>query len=298
MQVSRRTFLTHALGTTAACGLAGAALAKVDAASTASFVDTHVYLGHWPHKQLPSAETSELVRTLGRNGIGRAWAGSFDGLFHKDIDAVNRRLAEVCAQPGNGMLVPVGSINPMLPDWEEDVRRCHETFQMLCIRLHPNYHGYAADDRRFARVLELAAERGLIVQLIAWMDERHFLLSPQNTTVDLRSLADQIAGVKNLKLVLTNGCRNVDEDGIRAVLPMKQVYLDFGRVPTGAELRQLIGKASASRVVFGSGAPLHESKKQFDTMQGAGLTSVEWQAIAGGNANRLTATKNTKRHEK
>lgn len=43
------------------------------------------------------------------------------------------------------------------------------------IRLHPNYHGYDLKDPLFVEVLQLAASHGLIVQLVAAMEDRRSL---------------------------------------------------------------------------------------------------------------------------
>ena len=54
-------------------------------------VDVNVNLSRWPFRRLPCDETPELVRKLERHGVSQAWAGSFDGLLHRDIAAVNAR---------------------------------------------------------------------------------------------------------------------------------------------------------------------------------------------------------------
>jgi uncharacterized protein len=287
MHYSRRRFLKHSLAATAACGLASVCTANDT--RTESITDTHVYLGHWPHQQLPNGDPAGLVAELHRNGISQAWVGSFDGLFHKDVAGVNQRLAETCKRIGDGMLIPFGTINPMLPDWEEDIRHCHETFHMPGIRLHPNYHGYTLDDPRFARLLELATARGMIVQLVAWMEaERHLLLNPHVAQVDLKPLAKPVAAFPNLKLVVANGYRMADE-GIRGLLPLKPVHFDFARSETAKDVRLLIEKASSDRIVFGSGTPLHDIEPAIKNMQQAQLSVGNQLAIAAKNANRLVA---------
>ena len=94
MNVTRRNFLKRTIGTAAACGLAQ--LSTANDTRPESITDTHVYVGHCPHRQLPSDDPSELVAELRHAGISQAWIGSFDGLFHKDIAGVNQRLAEAC----------------------------------------------------------------------------------------------------------------------------------------------------------------------------------------------------------
>ncbi|MCX6624256.1 MAG: hypothetical protein NTY38_24975, partial [Acidobacteria bacterium] len=176
--MNRRRFLA---GSTA-----GAAASRLVAAGDAGgLIDTHVYLSRWPFRRMSGDQTAALAGKLRQRGVTQAWAGSFDTLFHKDLGAANARLAAEC-EASSGLLVPFGGVNPLLPDWEEDLRRCHQQWHMPGIRIHPGYHNYTLADPLFERLLRAATERGLLVQLAVWMaDERHQNPLMQIPAVDL-----------------------------------------------------------------------------------------------------------------
>jgi uncharacterized protein len=290
MEVTRRKFLKHTLGATAAYGLARLGTANDKVSTPELITDTHAYLGHWPHQQLSSDDPANLVANLRHAGVTQAWTGSFDGLFHKNIAGVNQRLADTCARVGDGMLIPFGTVNPTLPDWKEDIRRCHKTFHMPGIRLHPNYHGYTLDDPRFAKLLELAAARGLVVQLVAWMEaERHLLLNPHEPEVDVKPLADKIAPLPRLSLVLTNYDHSSHDESIRELLKNKHVYFDFTRASNAEEIAQLIVRTSSERVVFGSCAPLHNVELSVSKLNEMKLSPDVRRKISSANAASLLA---------
>ena len=78
------------------------------------------------------------MRRLRRLGVTEAWAGSLDALLHRDLGGVNARLVADCAaRTAPDCLRPFGAVNPLLPDWREELRRCHEEHRMPGIRLHP-----------------------------------------------------------------------------------------------------------------------------------------------------------------
>ncbi len=150
-------------------------------------------------------ETPNMVAMLKSHSVVQAWAGSLDGLLHKDLAAVNQRLTDQCRAIRDVDLRPIGSINPLAPDWQEDVRRCLEVHGMHGVRVHPNYHGYALDHPNFAQFLKLAEAKRLIVMLpIQMEDERvmHPLLRVK--PVDLEPLKTLLPQFPELRTVILN----------------------------------------------------------------------------------------------
>ena len=102
-----------------------------------------------PPDEVRGDKTRSLVAKLRHHRITKAWAGNFEALFSKSINEVNARLAEECRVNGEGILIPFGTVNPAWPDWEEDLRRCHEVHRMPGIRLYPAYQTFDLNHNEF-----------------------------------------------------------------------------------------------------------------------------------------------------
>lgn len=250
-------------------------------------VDVNVHLSRWPFRRLPHDETPRLVEKLRSSGIGSAWAGSFDGLLHRDIAAVNTHLAAECREHGD-LLVPFGSINPTLPDWRDDVRRCVEEHGMPGIRLHPNYQDYALDEPAFAELLDLAGERGLIVQLALMMeDERthHPLL--RVPTVDPAPLEALLATRRKLPVVILNGLKALRGERLGRLVEAGNVFVEIAMQEGVGGIDTLLKSVPLERVLFGSHAPFFSLESALLKLKESELGEFRTNAITEENARQL-----------
>ena len=215
-------------------------------------IDTNVSLFRWPFRRLPLDDPDALVKKLRVLGIAQAWAGSFEAILHRDIAGVNQRLADACRNRAE--LIAVGSINPELPDWEADFRRCTEEHNMPGIRLHPSYHGYTLDDPKFRRLVELATTAGRFIQIAAAMEDtrtQHALV--QVPDVDLAPLIKLMHVMPGARVQILN--HNLRSPLLQQLGETPGIFFDTARVDGTDGVPQLVHSVAPGRVLFGSHAP-------------------------------------------
>ena len=290
--LDRREFLRTAAVAAGVASLCNTRVAQAAEAAPPGLTDTNVHLSHWPLRRLPFDDTPALAAKLRANGVTQAWAGSFDGLLHRDMATVNARLADECRRHGHGLFIPFGSVNPKLPDWEDDLRRCDEEHHMPGIRLHPGYHGYKLDDPDFAKLLRLATARNLIVQLACVMEDRRMMHSLlQVEPPDIKPLAGVVKKTPGLRLELLNSSPVLKGPALPDLMKSGEVCVDIAMLESVGGVGSLLAQTPASRVLFGSHAPLFYFESALLKLKESPLNEEPLRAVRCDNARRLLAKK-------
>ncbi len=284
--MKRRTFLTAAAVAATGTSLPAAEFPTAPVVP-GDLIDTNVTLHSWAIRRSSAASPALLVQKLRHHGVVSAWTGSFEGVLHSDMAGANERLAQACAQEGGGILRPFGTVNPTLPDWEDDLRRCHELHRMPGVRLFPNYHRYGLDDARFARLLELATQRRLLVQ-IALMLEDDRSQNPMLTAAPVQAapLVETISRVQGARVMLLNSGSRVLGTGAPLLqrLTNAGVLFELATLEGVAGLEHALKNVPAIRIAFGSHSPYFYFESALLKLQESLLTSAQLADIRHGHA--------------
>ncbi|MCA9037692.1 MAG: amidohydrolase family protein [Planctomycetaceae bacterium] len=248
-------------------------------------IDTNVSLFQWPFRRLPLEPTAVLAAKLRQLNITEAWAGSFEGIFHRDLTSANDRLAAECLPFQE--FRPVGTINPMLPGWKFDLERCVRHHRMSGIRLFPGYHGYAFDATSVGQLLEMATAFNVFIQIVVSIEDTR--TQPEMLRIpdaDLTALPDVIASLPTARLQILN--HKLRDPLLSRLSDHPGVYFDTARLEGTDSIPELCSKLPKQRLLFGSHAPflipeaalirVHESNQ---------LDLTQLQDIYHNNASRF-----------
>jgi uncharacterized protein len=288
--IDRREFLKASLATAAAgvAGLGAPGAAFAANPEPGNLIDVNVNLGRWPLRRLRYDDTAGLAAMLRRQGVTRAWAGSFECLLHKDMAGANARLAAECRREGKDLLLPFGSVNPKLPEWEEDFRRCVEEHRMPGLRLYPSYHGYKLDDPDFAKLLGMAAAKGLLVELALIMEDDRMMHPLLRIPVpDPAPLAGVIKQTLGLRLVIVNGLRTLRDKALADIANAGDVSVEIAMLDALNGVGDVLASLPPGRLLFGSHAPLFYFESAALKLQESPLTDAQLRAVRFESARRL-----------
>lgn len=304
--IDRRSFLKHSLLSATAVSftsqqpLAAQTAARsapvANSSQTPGIIDTNVNLFNWPFRALKYRNTKALVAKLKKHRVIEAWAGSFEALLSKDMNGVNTRLAAECREHGPRFLIPFGSVNLAWPDWEEDVRRCHEIHKMPGLRIYPGYQPFDLDHPGLESLVKMTLERGLILQVVFGMEDPRVYHPIINVgPVTFAPLLRAVKGTPNAKVQLLHFDGSIRGDGLSQFMAQTNTFMDISRVEGNGAVGRMIGsvqglnsgRVPVERIVFGSHAPYFPLETAILKLIESPLAAQQLQAIMQGNARRL-----------
>ncbi|MDD3118928.1 MAG: amidohydrolase family protein [Victivallales bacterium] len=247
--------------------------------------DCYTATGHWPFRPVENQTLPELRRHLTALGIDGALVASTNAVFYIDPQSGNEELATALAAEKNGYFYGCAGINPLLPRWEEDLRRCVSEWNFRAVRMTPLYHGYDHDGPEADALLEAAGAMDVPVLIPSRLTD---FRGAQRLDVmtELWSEPARQAALRHpqTKVILVDA--SLPYDGEKAP---DNLYVEMSRIACSynGHLPRLIEAIGADHVLFGSGAPLREVEPALLKLGFLELSEADWQLIAAGNAQRL-----------
>jgi predicted TIM-barrel fold metal-dependent hydrolase len=267
---TRRTFLTQAAALTAAPFLSRAAVPT-------GLTDVNIHLHRWPHHRLPYDDPAALADHLRVNGVTQAWTGSYDALLQQDLTPVNARLAADCAHHGPDLFLPIGTLNPTHPRWQDDLKRCQQTHGMKALRLYPGFHRYTLADPTFRQLLEAATAAKLPLQIVSQLEDartQHPAL--QTPSVDLKPLPALLKEVPDARIMVLNASATMIHTALQ---PAKNLWLDIAKLEGCGVLETLLQTWPVEQLAFGSNTPFFYWQAAHLKLQESALTPAQIQTL-------------------
>jgi len=249
-----------------------------------NLVDTSVFCGHWPFRNLPFRSPGELKAHLTARGVKEAWVTSAEALLYPDPMQGNVPLS--LAVKGVSFFVPVALLDVTLEGWRKDVRECLEERGFRAFKLTPSYHSYSLSDSRVGDLAECAREAGVPVCIqVRMMDERshHPLMKvPAVPAAEVAALAKQHPRTRFL------AC-GADSGMLKKFADVENVWAELSFVESRNTLVQAIETLGPKRVVFGSHSPLLYFEASSAKLEAAteDVTAENLRAVAEMNAATL-----------
>ena len=195
-----------------------------------------------------------------------------------------------------------GAMHPECEEYREELARA-VSLGLKGIKIHPVYQGADVDSLPFLRIIDRAAELGLVVLTHGGLDigfPDEVRCSPEMC----RNVVDKVGKFKFIAAHM-GGWRNWDQvpacyEGTGIMIDTsfsmgRLAPLDDGYYKTEEELQlmtpeefvSLVRAVGAENVLFGTDCPWSGQKESMDAFRDLPLTEEEKTAILGGNAARL-----------
>lgn len=222
----------------------------------------------------------DTLRLMDRDGVD---AGVFLNIATRPSQ--QRTINEYCLSVRSPRVIPFGTVHPEAPDAVEELVWIKQQ-GLAGVKLHPDYQGFFADEKRLWPIYEACRELGLILVLHAGWDP----LSPDCIHCRPEACARVLDAFPGLTLVLAHLGGMKLWDDVERCLAGREVFLDTacleGKI-SPERLKKIIRAHGAEQILFASDCPWGSPAALQELIFSLGLSSGEQELIFAQNACRL-----------
>ncbi|MBO6214110.1 MAG: amidohydrolase family protein [Lachnospiraceae bacterium] len=244
-----------------------------------------------------------LIRRMEEAGIDRSVILPV-ATSPSQVIKVNDSSARINEEYGEAGLISFGCMHPDFPDYRSELAR-FEALGLRGVKLHPVYQDVALNDIRNLRIIDRAAELGLMVITHMGYDVGYpgvKLCTPAMAREVIDNIGDFVFILAHM-----GGWKQWEE--VPKFLADTSCYLDTafstGRMVHREDLDEIqfsedmldesgfmeIYRAFGSeRILFGTDSPWSDAKSEMDFIRSLPLSEDEKDDILGGNARRLLSS--------
>ena len=235
--------------------------------------------------------------------------GTFDDLSESTIEAgidlslicpvatnisqpekINRMAVEINDRSSETHLFTLGAIHPDCENYKEIINEI-VAMELPGIKIHPDYQKVNFDDDRYIRIMDYAADKGLVI--ITHAGEDVGLPGTIHCTPD--KVLNVWKHIQPEKLVLAHmggwRCWNEVEEKIvglpvyfdTAVVSNKNVPIHI----SDEQLVRMIRNHGVDRILFGTDSPWYDQATALNDIRKSGLNEEELKLVLGENAKKL-----------
>jgi predicted TIM-barrel fold metal-dependent hydrolase len=201
---------------------------------------------------------------------------------------------------GKDNLIYFGAMHPDAPDWKKELERIAKN-GIKGIKIHPVYQDADIDDIRYLRILNKAAELGLIVLMHSGND----VAFPGAVRCSPKMIANALKQVGDIKIILAHmgGWKNWQEVAeclvptsamldtafaLGKITPLDDTFSkDYLNLLSSEDFMKLVSAFGCDRILFGTDSPWTDQSKSLELIRDLPLTDDEKAKIFGINAINL-----------
>jgi len=248
-----------------------------------SAFDANSWIGRWPFAFLTERSPRSLMAHLRARGIDRAIVSPLDAVFAPEPGPANRALLRSTRLIPD--LVPVPVINPILPNWRDELDVCARDPRVRMVRVLPSYHRIRLGGRPMAELmLELRQRSVRLAIQVRLIDERHEHHALRVKPVPMRELSRLLAAHPESPVLVSGLLRSE----MKTLAPQHAHMLaDLSFAEWHDTVQDLLAKVRLEQLVFASHTPFLVTAAASAKLATSGLNGSRLASLTHRNLERF-----------